>query len=307
VARSLTSGDIIADRRFAWAQASKNEGDIASALDLMRATVDLVPTWPPAWFELGTYYAALGQTEDAISAFQSYLRLDHEDVMGAALHIAHLTQSTPEKAPHAYVRALFDDYAPRFDEHLITHLHYKVPDLMRQYLERFSQNESIKLPLRHVLDLGCGTGLVAKALQGLCERIDGVDLSPAMIERARSTGLYTAVITADGLASLDHYSTGDLDAIIAADVFVYIGRIDDYIRKASDLLREGGLIMFSVQETEGASFKLSSDLRYAHSCAYIEELAQSSHFKVLALDPITPRYDEGKPIAGRLALLCRIN
>jgi len=39
-----------------------------------------------------------------------------------------------------------------------------------------------------ILDLGCGTGLAGLAFQSRALRLDGIDLSPAMIEKARARG-----------------------------------------------------------------------------------------------------------------------
>ena len=46
-----------------------------------------------------------------------------------------------------------------------------------------------------VLDVGCGTGLVAEAMPGYV--IDGLDITPEMLEIARTKGLYRRLIQAD--------------------------------------------------------------------------------------------------------------
>lgn len=50
-----------------------------------------------------------------------------------------------------------------------------------------------------VLDVGAGTGLLAEALreQGFTGEIDGVDLSPEMLEKAAAKGLYRHLALAD--------------------------------------------------------------------------------------------------------------
>ncbi|SDF93862.1 trans-aconitate 2-methyltransferase [Alloyangia pacifica] len=53
------------------------------------------------------------------------------------------------------------------------------------------------LPEGAVIDLGCGAGDVGPALSGLGRRLEGVDLSPAMLESARATGCYDALHEAD--------------------------------------------------------------------------------------------------------------
>ena len=39
-----------------------------------------------------------------------------------------------------------------------------------------------------ILDLGCGTGSTGAAFAPIARRLDGVDLSPRMIEQARARG-----------------------------------------------------------------------------------------------------------------------
>ena len=48
-----------------------------------------------------------------------------------------------------------------------------------------------------ILDLGCGTGLAGAAFKPLAARLDGVDLSPAMIEKARARQIYDHLQVAD--------------------------------------------------------------------------------------------------------------
>ena len=55
-----------------------------------------------------------------------------------------------------------------------------------------------------ILDLGCGTGLAGAAFRPLAARLDGIDLSPAMIEKARARGIY------------DHLAVADLETALAA-------------------------------------------------------------------------------------------
>ncbi|ANT61759.1 trans-aconitate methyltransferase [Salipiger sp. CCB-MM3] len=53
------------------------------------------------------------------------------------------------------------------------------------------------LPEGPVVDLGCGAGDVGPALAQLGRRLEGVDLSPAMLYKARATDCYDALHQAD--------------------------------------------------------------------------------------------------------------
>jgi predicted TPR repeat methyltransferase len=305
---SLSSGDLIADRRFAWALASRQQGDITAALDLLHAALELTPNWAPAWFELGCCHEALHNTPQALEAFQKAINCDPDDSVGASLHYARLSGApAPAQAPHAYVRALFDDYAPRFNDHLVQHLHYNVPALIRAALIEYAHRHDISLPLADVLDLGCGTGLVAQHLNGLYRGIDGVDISPQMIQRAAGLGLYRHLSVREGLDDLNQRPAQSYEAIIAADVFVYIGALDRYIEAAARLLQTKGLLIFSIQETMQHDYILGADLRYAHKASYIERLAARYYFHIQRLEPIDVRHDQGRPLAGRLIVLQKPN
>src|SRR5260221_9330750 len=113
--QQASSGDLLADRRYAYAQALAAEGDHAAAVDLIRQTLDLVPNWAPAWFALGQAQAELFRlTQDendraqALRAFACGLSLDPEDRLGARLQVARLQGGDANAASSAYVTSLFD-------------------------------------------------------------------------------------------------------------------------------------------------------------------------------------------------------
>ncbi len=74
-----------------------------------------------------------------------------------------------------------------------------------------------------MLDLGCGTGLSGAAFRPVVDWMEGVDLSPGMIEQARRKELYDKLDTGDLTESLDRHMRADarFNLIVAADVFVY--------------------------------------------------------------------------------------
>ncbi len=88
--------------------------------------------------------------------------------------------------PPAYVARLFDDYAWRFDKHLIKNLGYRAPALIADALSAVAPGRGFV----SALDLGCGTGLMGAPLRERIDRLAGVDLSAAMIAKARERGLY---------------------------------------------------------------------------------------------------------------------
>ncbi|MGO4704888.1 methyltransferase domain-containing protein [Microvirga sp. 2MCAF38] len=302
-----SSGDILADRRYEYARAAFDEKDFEAAADLARQVLEIAPRFVAAHALLGRATAALGEREGAVEALRQALVLEPEDSLGVRLDLAKLGALPPDEAiTDGYVRALFDEYAPKFDAHLTKSLAYRGPELIADGLKRACAISARPFAFAHCLDLGCGTGLMARALQGACESIEGVDLSPRMLEVARRTGLYDALHEAELVAFLQGRAVGEAELIVAADVFVYMGALDTAFSEAHQVLKDRGLFAFTVQAHQGEGFVLGDDARYAHSEAYLRELATASGFAVAIFERVSSREDRGIPVPGFLMVLERI-
>ena len=65
----LASGDLIAERRFAYAKAAAEEGDFSAAAELFEQTLERAPRWAAAWFALGEAREKLGDLDAAAKPF----------------------------------------------------------------------------------------------------------------------------------------------------------------------------------------------------------------------------------------------
>ncbi len=98
-----------------------------------------------------------------------------------------------------YVRSVFDQYARKFDDALEA-LSYSAPQMLADSVEACMRGaQSGRMQFGTMLDLGCGTGLSGEAFRPVVDWMEGVDLSPGMIEQARKKNLY------------DKLDVGDLD------------------------------------------------------------------------------------------------
>ena len=86
----VSSGDLIADRRYKWALDHAAQGDMAGAADILAQTIELAPRFATAWFALGAIRDQLGDRDGAISAFEQARDADPEDYHGARLQLARL-------------------------------------------------------------------------------------------------------------------------------------------------------------------------------------------------------------------------
>ncbi len=312
-----SSGDFLADRRFAYGEAALDDGDAAAAADLARQALELAPDFAPAWFLLGQSREALfraagsgpeatGLFRDAVAAFESALEADPDDPQGARLRLAALTVGDPLLAMSpGYVRALFDEYAIRFDRHLVRSLKYRAPELLHDAVRRACSLRGRPFRFEVALDLGCGTGLAGEVFRPVCGELAGIDLSPAMVERARRKRLYDELATGDLVAWLAGRPAASADLALAADVFVYLGDLAPVFEAVARVLAPGGLLALTVQESEGDGIVLGHDLRFAHGEPYLRRLSARCGFAVVLSEVASTREDRGLPVPGRLVVLAR--
>jgi predicted TPR repeat methyltransferase len=301
-----SSGDLLADRRYAYAEAVMKEGDYAAAADLAEQSLELAPSFAPAHALLGRARAALGQPEAAIAALMRALDIEPDDTLGVRLDLARLGALPAEEAIGAdYLRALFDGYAGTFDKHLVKNLNYRGPELLRGAVRRAQAAYGRKMWCERVLDLGCGTGLVAKAFAGAYAAIEGIDLSPRMLAAARRTRLYDRLHEGDLLGFLERQAARSADLVVAADVFVYLARLEDVFGEVHRVLLPGGLFVFTAQAHEGQGVILGEDSRYAHGEDYLRALAARTGFAVALFEAVSTRQDRGVDVPGFLLVLER--
>jgi predicted TPR repeat methyltransferase len=155
-----SSGDLRADRRFLYAEESAATGDHSAAAELLEQFLEIVPYWAPALFALGVAREKLGDADAAKQAYARALACDPQDVLGASLALARLGAApVPASATPAYVVRLFDQYARRFDAHLVEGLGYRAPALLRDAVADVRRRMARPMHFARALDLGCGTGL----------------------------------------------------------------------------------------------------------------------------------------------------
>jgi predicted TPR repeat methyltransferase len=208
--------------------------------------------------------------------------------------------SAPRAAP-GYVRHLFDQFSANYDERMLVHLSYRAPRILRGLADLMLG--ALDRPL-DILDLGCGTGLSGEAFLDLAGRLDGVDLSPRMIERARERGIYDELSVAD-LETVLHENGPRYDLLIAADTLVYLGDLEPVLSGAASRLKPGGFFLFTVERDAGEAFSCGPKRRYRHGEAYLRDVAMRSRFDVMGLMDCSPRDEAGVPVEGIAVALQR--
>ncbi len=306
--RQRSSGDLLADRRYAYAEALLAEGDAAAALEMAEQALERAPDFAPAWLLVGRAHEhrfGLSRFEDdrrvAISAFERALAIEPHDVLGARVRLAALgVGAATEAMSRAYVRALYDGYAPRFERHLVDELGYCGPERMRAALEK-ACCPSHRFAV--ALDLGCGTGLMGEALRSRVDRLVGVDLSPAMLSLSSNRGIYDRLVESDLVEFLDGEPSASADLVVAADVLIYLGDLDPLLSGVERVLRSGGRVALTVQSHDGEGIHLGADGRFAHAVLYLREASARNSLSVIALEASEIRRESGRGVPGRIIVL----
>jgi predicted TPR repeat methyltransferase len=302
----LSSGDLVADRRFDFARDLQMKGDLAAAADLLLQAIELAPGFASAWFTLGQIREQLGEPDAAAAAFRKAREADPEDRHGASLRLMLLGAQELSDMPPAYVRTLFDQYAPRFETALVDDLGYRGPALLFKAV--LAARHAVRRPafFKRGIDLGCGTGLAASAFASEVDHFIGIDLSPRMIERARASGLYAQLEVNDMVEGLRSRPDASADLILAADAMVYLSDLAPLLRQAARVLAAGGLIAFTVETHGGEGVILGEGLRYAHGAGYVRTALGKAGLALSWLDDLSARNEDNAPVPGLVVVATRI-
>jgi predicted TPR repeat methyltransferase len=278
----------------------REEQAVASYRNAMQADPDLAQ----ACLNLGRLAGARGDHALAAECFRTGLKHHPGDPTFEHLVAASAGRSTA-RAPEGYVTKLFDGLAQQFERHLVEDLQYRVPEalaiLVRPELEAARNAAS---PAR-VIDLGCGTGLVGVALAATGAEIVGVDLSPCMLEIAARRGAYVKLEQGELVEVLARTAAGSVQAVLAADVFIYLGDLTAVFAAVARVLAPQGLFALSVEGLEDGTYRLQPTGRYAQSPRYLRALAAQSGLGERRLERTLIRREGRGHAEGWLALFAK--
>ena len=289
------------------------------ALEEYRAAVRISPETPELSYNLAIILKTLEEYEQALALMFNafYLAPQHTDwSLNLAETITLFYDKAPEKArkiaenwyekmpenpivkhlwavingqnpenESEYNRLLFDNFAETY-ENALRGIHYAVVDKIAEIAENVSGN---------ILDLGCGTGLLAKRLKSFHNSFVGVDLSQEMLQKAREKNVYHKLEQADIVDYL-HQHKGEFQTVMAADVFCYFGDLSKII---NELTAEK--VIFSVEtDLQTEEYKVQANGRYKHNPLYVENLLKQAGYQKIKTYTLVLRQENGKDVEGMI-------
>jgi predicted TPR repeat methyltransferase len=308
----------------------KNQNRLPEAADMLTKAVSLEPQNADAYYNLGNtlerlndwigasaaYRQALAinpkmldvypklaavlrrmeMLDEASKVFEQWLEQEPDNPIARHLLAAGSNHAVPARATQEYVRAVFDEYAETYDQHL-KELANRGPQLIAEALHKdFPTPE----PKFDILDIGCGTGLCGRILKPLSKRLVGVDLSPKMLERAEHLGIYDELLEMD-LVDFLNSRPSTFDVVVSGDTLGYFGDLQPAIAAVRHALRDEGLLICTFEtgddeEIPSIGYILMKSGRYRHARAYLEATLSRNGFLVRDFASGILRMEAGRPV-----------
>ena len=185
------------------------------------------------------------------------------------------------------VERYYDRWAQRYDDDLAD-WSYEAPEVAARSLLSHATEPKI------VLDAGCGTGLVGRAVRraGYRGRLHGVDVSAESVQLAEGTGAYDAVGIADLQQPLD-FDDDEFGGLVCVGVMTYLPDVERCWREFIRVVRSDGMIIVTQRE----------DLWVERRCrGVIDDLAAEGRWTPIEVTEPQPYLPDHEDFADRLGV-----
>jgi predicted TPR repeat methyltransferase len=271
-------------------------GNPEEAIRGFDAALTMDPRHVFSWTSRGNAFMRMKRYAEALSNYETALAIEPgfraaQDNRKIALYgLGRLDRCPPEQ-----LSGLFDEYASNYDESMLQQLGYRGHIVLRELAGRLIRDGNAI----RIADLGCGTGLVGAAFADLARggRLDGIDVSAAMIGKSRERAVYTQLIQGDieDVLSTDGVS---YDLIVSADTIIYFGALNRLFALVRQRLVPAGLFLLALEAKSGEAWEQTPANRFRHSESYVRSVCAETGFSVLVLENFHIRREHNQPVEG---------
>ena len=270
-----------------------SKGQIDSALETIKMLVKTNAGDALLFNMMGGCYLSLRQFENAIQSYEKALEIKPDYAIPQHM-INSLTGQTSKEPPKEYVKNLFDDYAERFNDSLVQGLQYKLPFIIKDFIQKASSISNYP----KTIDLGCGTGLSGNDLREISGHLSGIDISENMVSKANELNIYDNLYTGDIVETLNSIQE-NFDLFVALDVLIYVGDVESIFKTIHKYSNRESVFVFSIEIQEKNGYSLLPSSRYSHSDSYIMNQA-SGKFVLIKSEDIVLRKEGNNLINGKI-------
>jgi predicted TPR repeat methyltransferase/cytochrome c-type biogenesis protein CcmH/NrfG len=305
--RALEIKSDYSDAYFNLGNTLKDLGRLDEAEVCFRRALEINPNDRIFHCGMGNLLSIVGRLDDAAEHFKYCLQIDPEDSSGVRLLLARLgVEPMPARASGSQLDKLYVERSQSWDNSNS----YRGHELVAQAFKMQMRNSK-----SDILDAGCGTGLVGALIRGLANKLDGIDMSKAMLEKAKEKGIYDQIHQGDLVLFMLNHSNS-YDAVTCAATLIHFGDLTSAFEAAAASLRDDGIFILTLFQNDGELSNQEvvvaqhNDLAgggcFAHSSGYVRSLAEATGFIVEILDSEVHEYDKkGIPILGLIVALRR--
>ena len=274
-------------------------GHFAEATEIL-GSVDRAQASIPGLIAKYAVAIQAGDLESAERALQRVLSINPQHGEGRHLLAAMHGEPVARPAP-GFVESIFTRLAGRFDQRMAKDLAYPMPRRVAAIIAKLCGSTAL---LSRWLDLGCGTGLMASALDGVIEINEsvGIDITQGMLNRAGGKNLYHHLILCDATDALGEMD-GRFDLITAVDLLAYLGDVSRFLPLVASRLAPDGIFIYTHEQAPEGTFKVSSSGRFSHNADHLEKLAIGAGLEVATKNSTTLQYDKGEEVQGFIVAL----
>ncbi|WP_170230596.1 class I SAM-dependent DNA methyltransferase [Roseibium hamelinense] len=152
-------------------------------------------------------------------------------------------------------RAYYRGFAASYDEDFADVLGFVYPQKIAEIYRQISGPDD-----GPIADIGCGTGLVAQALDQSVQPIDGMDISPDMLARANEKALYRRTFEIDLTGDLGPICN-DYGALLSSGTFTQGHLGPEVLEKLLGIARPGALFVIGVNKVHFTSLGFEAMLQ----------------------------------------------
>ena len=287
------------------------QGLYAEALWRFRFVCWRRPHHAQAWYNRAVCHFALGESLEGVEALRKSLAIRPNDEVSLFLlaTIEGGRYADPLHLPHTMppqlVQNEFGSIAEEYDIILLSDLDYRAPLVIPDMLDGLLPHGRRRF--LHMLDAGCGSGLMGTVLRSSTEQLTGVDCVPQMIEKAKTKQQDNKQPVYDTLTVEDlrtHLLQGEperYDCIILLEVADIIGGLAPVMDGLARSLMPGGIAVMSIRlitDAQETGYRLNkTERRFEHSNAYLRGVMERSGLEPVSLREVPLYADDSRHVA----------
>jgi predicted TPR repeat methyltransferase/cytochrome c-type biogenesis protein CcmH/NrfG len=253
----------------------------------------------------GILLARIGARDRAKACFEKHLPLHPGDADEIAMLLATVGGPLPARATDQQVTHIYNLRADDWDRVAAEPGGYQGHQLVAATLARLDAQKADA-----VLDAGCGTGLIGELLRPHVRLLVGVDMSEAMLARARQKDIYDNLHCGDLVDYMVNHPSS-FDVIASAATIVHFGKLGGVFEAAARCLRPRGLFVFTAFPNDedpsavaiGSLNGLAQGGCFRHGSDYIARTAAEHGLAVELISREVHEHSRGEAVHGLVVAL----